>query len=68
MDRCKNKPEYSATTKVGKHIPSGFSTSMSSFKDIEDKHDVYRAKACMKTFCQSLRRQARKPINFKKKK
>ena len=31
------------TTKVGKHIPSGFSVStISSFKKIENKHDVYR--------------------------
>ena len=29
------------TTKVGKHIPSGFSMStILSFKDIENKHDL----------------------------
>ena len=33
-----------STTKVDEHIPSGFSmtTTISSFKSIENKHDVYR--------------------------
>ena len=35
--RCKNNPENSSTTKVGKHIPSGFSMStISSFKSSEN--------------------------------
>ena len=39
------------TTKVSKHIPSGFSMStISSFRNIENKHDVYRGKNCMKNF------------------
>ena len=42
-DGSKNDPEYSSTTKVGEHIPSGFSMStISSLKSIENKHDVYR--------------------------
>ena len=33
----------------------GFSVStISSFKAIESKHDVYRGKDCMKKFCESL--------------
>ena len=49
---CKNNPENSSATKVTKHIPSGFSMStISSFKIIENKHDVYRGKYCMKKFC-----------------
>ena len=48
---CKNNPENSATTKVSKHIPSGFSIStISSFRSTENKHDVYRDKDCMKKF------------------
>ena len=40
---CKNNPENSSTSKVGKHIPSRFSMfSISSFKNIENNHDVYR--------------------------
>ena len=45
INGCKNYPENSLTTKVGKHIPSGFSMStISSFKSIENKHDIYRVK------------------------
>ena len=48
---CKNHPGNSLTTKVSKQIPSGFSMStISSFKSIENKYDVYRGKDCMKKF------------------
>ena len=33
---------------------------------IENKHDVYRGKDCMKMFCEFLRQHARKIINFNK--
>ena len=50
-----------STTKVSEPIPSGFSIStISSFKDIENKHDVYKDKDCMKKFCESLREDAMK--------
>ena len=42
-------------------------STISSFKGIENKHDVYRGKDCMKTFCQLLREHAMKIIKFKKK-
>ena len=52
----KNKPENSYTSKVGKHIPSGFSMStISSFKNVENNHDIYRGKNCMKKFCESFK-------------
>ena len=38
-----------------------------SFRSIENNHDVYRGKDCMKKFCESLREHAMKIINFKKK-
>ena len=45
IDGYKDNPENSSTTKVSKHIPSGFSMStISSFRSIENKHDVYRGK------------------------
>ena len=45
IDGCKNNPENSSTTKVSEHIPSGFSMStISSFRSIENKHDVYKVK------------------------
>ena len=37
----KTNPENSSTTKVGKHIPPGFSMSaISLFTSMENKHDV----------------------------
>ena len=50
-NRYKNNLENWSATKVGKHIPSGSSMStISSFKSIENKHDVYRGKDSMKSF------------------
>ena len=41
-DRCKNNPENSSTTKASEHFSSGFSMSaVSSYINIEDKHNVY---------------------------
>ena len=41
IDECKNNPENSSVTKINEHIPSSFSTStISSIKSIENKHDV----------------------------
>ena len=52
IDGCKNNPENSSKTKVREHISSGFSMSTTSlFRNIENKHDLYRGKDCMKTFC-----------------
>ena len=69
IDACKNNPENSSTTKVSEHIPSGFSMSIiSSFRSIENKHNVYGGNDCMKKFCEFLRGHAMKIINFKKNK
>ena len=66
IDECKNNPENSSTVKVSEHIPSGFLMStISKFKSIENKHDLYRGKGCMKKFCESLRDHAMKIINLK---
>ena len=43
-------------------------STVSSFKSIENKHDLYIGKDCWKKFCPSLREHAMKIINFKKKK
>ena len=43
-------------------------SAISSFKNIENKHDVYRGKDCVEKFCKSLTEHAMKIINFKKKK
>ena len=42
-------------------------SATSSFKSTENNHDLYRGKDCMKKFCESLREQAKKTINFKTK-
>ena len=56
IDRCKNNPEKSSMKKVSETIPSGFSIStILSFKEIENKHDIYRGEDCMKKFCESLK-------------
>ena len=66
---CKNNPKNSFTTKVSKHIPSGFSMpTVSSFKRRENKHGIYRGKDYMKNCFELLRECAIKIINFKKKK
>ena len=55
-------------TKVNKYLPSDFPMSaMSSFRGIENKHEVYGGKDWMKKFCKSLRQYAMKIINWTKK-
>ena len=68
-DSGKHNPENSSTTKVSEHIPSGLSMfTISSFQSIENKHDVYRGKDCMKKFFVSLTGHMMNKTNFKKKK
>ena len=69
---CKNNPKNSSATKINEHIPPGFAMStISSFKNIENKHDAYKSKDYMKKLCKSLREHAIKIISlfffFKKK-
>ena len=65
IDGCKNNPENSFTTTIAKHIPPGFSMStISSFKNIKNNHNLYRGKNCMKKFCKSLRERAIRIIIF----
>ena len=69
IDECKNDSENSSPKNVGEHIPSGFPISaISSFKSIENKHNIHRRKDCMKKFCESLREQTMELINIKRKK
>ena len=64
IDGCKIYPENSSTTKISEHIPSGFSMStISSFRSIENKHDVYRGKYCIKKFFEFLGEHAMKLLN-----
>ena len=43
-------------------------STISLFRSIENKYDVYRGKDCMKKFCEFLRKHVVKIINLKKKK
>ena len=68
MNTCHNNPEKSSTTKINKHIPSGYSLfTQCSFDTKKNKLDYYRGKNCMKTFCLDLREHATKIINYEKK-
>ena len=64
IDGCKNNPENSFRTKVSEDIPSSFSMfTISSFRSIENKHDKYRGKDCLKKFFESVREHTMKIIN-----
>ena len=66
---CKNNPENPFTTKVGEHIPCGYSLStIRTFDGIINKHDLYRNENGIKTFCECLREHAIKIINYEKEK
>ena len=56
VDRCKNNFEKSSTTKLGEHIPCGYSMStIWNFDEIENKHDVYWDEDWIKRFCKSFK-------------
>ena len=69
IDGCKNNPENLSTAKVGEHILSGcLMSTVSSFKNIENKHDIYGGKNCMWKFCESLIKHAVEIMILKRKK
>ena len=42
IDECTNNPKESSTTKIGEHIPCGYSLStIWGFDHIEDKHFIF---------------------------
>ena len=57
IDECKNNLEKSSTTKIGEHIPCGYSI-----------YTMYTEVKTMKKICESLREHAMEIINFEKKK
>ena len=69
IDGCANIPEDSSPTKIGKHVPFGYSMSIIwGFDHIENKHTLYRRKGSIKKFCASLREHAKDIIDFEKRK
>ena len=69
MSTCQNNPKEPSTTKINKHIPSGYSLfTHCSFDKTKNKLDYCRGKDCMKKFCKDLKTHATKIINYEKKK
>ena len=69
INGCTNNPERSSTTKIGEHIPCGYSMStIWGYDHIEDKHTLYLGKDCMNQFCTSLREHAKTIIDFAERK
>ena len=69
IDECANNPENSSTTKIGEHVPGGYSMStIWAFDHIENKHTLSRGKDCMKNVCEFLRGNAKNITDFEKKK
>ena len=68
MSTCINNPNESSTTKINKHIPSGYSIfTRCSFDESKNKLNYYRGNDYMKNFCKDLRIHATKIINYEKK-
>ena len=68
IDMCKNDPNKSYTTKINKHIPSGYSIfTHCSFNESKNKLNYYRGDDCMEKFCKDLREHSTKIIHYEKK-
>ena len=60
----KKNPQNSSTI-IRENIACGYSMStICTFDDIENKHDIYRGKGCMKKFCEYLKQHAMEVINY----
>ena len=69
MSTCENNPNKSSTSKINKHIPSGYSLfTHCSLYESKNKLNYYRGDDCMKKFCKDLREHAPKIINYENKK
>ena len=67
IDGCTNNPENYCATKIGEHIPCGYSIStIWAFDDIESKYTLYRGGNCTKKFFTSWRELATNVANFEK--
>ena len=64
ISTCVNDPKKSSTTKISKHIPSGFSLfTYCSFDKTKNKLDYYRDKDGMKVFCKMLKEHVERIIH-----
>ena len=67
VDWFKNTLEKLSTIRIDENIPCGMSTVW-TFDDLKNKHNVYRGEDCMKKFGESLGEHAMTIINFEKRK
>ena len=69
MSTCQNDLNKSSTTRINKHMPSGYSIFTNcSFDESKNKISYYRGNDCMKKFCNDLREHSTRIINYEKKK
>ena len=67
LSTCHYEPEKSSTTKINKHISSGYSLfTCSSFDAKEYNLDYYGAEG-LKQFCEDLKEHVKRIINYEKK-
>ena len=65
INACHDDPEKSSTSKITKHTPTGYSLfTCYSFGTKENKLDCYRGKDCMKKFCEDLKKDVKRIINY----
>ena len=69
IDTCPNNTEKSYTKKKAKYKPSGYAqVTCCSFDKSKTKWNYYRGKDYMEKFCEDLKDQTMKIINYEKKK
>ena len=68
INTCQNNPEKSYTEKKAMHRPSGYSlVTCCSFDKSKNERSYYRGKDYTKIFCEDLKDQTMKIINYEKK-
>ena len=68
INTCSNNPEKFYTEKKAVHRPSGYYlVTCCSFDKSKNERKYYRGEDCMKIFCEDLKDQAMKIINYEKK-
>ena len=68
INTSQNNPDKSYTEKKTTHRPSGYSlVTCCSFDKSKNECNYYWGKDCMKIFCKDLKNQAKKIINYEKK-
>ena len=68
INTCSKNPEKSYTEKKATHRPSGYSlVTCCSFDKPKNERKYYRGEDCMKIFCEDLKDQAMKIVNYEKK-